>query len=205
MVEIKKDSLKRKSKLSKEAVAELKAQWNDMYRNNNSNCVVLNNGLQFQESANTTVELQLNENKKTNSIEICKMFNIPESILNGTCTEEQYQSFIKITILPILTQFETALNNTLLSNDERANFYFKFDTKELLKGDIVKRMTAYGQAVTAGIMQIDEVRFIEDLEPLGLDFIKLGLQDVLYDPIKKQIYTPNTNQTANIDITKGGE
>lgn len=201
----KKGFIKAESKLSRESVAELKTQWNDMYRNNNSNCVVLNNGLTFQESANTSVELQLNENKKTNSVEVCKMFNIPENILNGTCTEEQYQAFIKLTILPIITQFETALNNTLLSKDERAYFYFKFDTKELLKGDIVKRMTAYGQAVTAGIMQIDEVRYIEDLEPLGLDFIKLGLQDVLYDPIKKQIYTPNTNQTANIDITKGGE
>jgi len=201
----KKGFIKSENKLSEPAIKELKAQWNDMYRNNNSNCVVLNNGLQFQESANTSVELQLNENKKTNSVEVCKMFNIPENILNGTCTEEQYQAFIKLTILPTLTQFETVLNNTLLSSNERAYFYFKFDTKELLKGDIVKRMTAYGMAVKQGIMQIDEVRYIEDLEPLGLDFIKLGLQDVLYDPINKQIYTPNTNQIADIKDMKGGE
>ncbi len=45
-------------------------------------------------------------------------------------------------------------------------------------------------------MQIDEVRYAEDLEPLGLDWIKLGLNDVLYDPKTKTIYTPNTNQTS---------
>lgn len=201
----KKGFIKSQNRLSPEAVKELKQQWNDMYRNNNSNCVVLNNGLEFQESANTSVEMQLNENKKTNAIEVCKMFNIPENILNGSCSEEEYQTFIKLTILPILAQFETALNNTLLSNKESGVFYFKFDTKQLLKGDLLKRITAYGMAVKYGIMQIDEARNEEDLEPLGLDFIKLGLQDVLYDPVSKQVYTPNTNQTTDIKAPKGGE
>ena len=50
-------------------------------------------------------------------------------------------------------------------------------------------------------MQVDEVREKENMEPLGLDFIKLGLQDVLYDPKTKTVYTPNTNQSNKI----GGE
>ncbi|WP_321995152.1 phage portal protein [Clostridium butyricum] len=201
----KKGFVKSQSKLSEPAVKELKQQWNDMYRNNTSNCIVLNNGLEFQESANTSVEMQLNENKITNSKDVCKMFGIPESILNGSCTNEQYQSFIKITIIPILKMFETALNVALLSNKERAFFYFSFDTKELLKGDIEKRMKAYGEAIRNGIMQVDEVRYLEDLEPLGLNFIKLGLQDVLYDPVSKTIYTPNTNKTADIKNMKGDD
>ena len=40
--------------------------------------------------------------------------------------------------------------------------------------------------------------YLEDLEPLGLNFIKLGLQDVLFNPETKQIYTPNTNQINTI-------
>ena len=31
---------------------------------------------------------------------------------------------------------------------------------------------------------------------LGLNWIKLGLEDVLYDPKTNTVYTPNTNQTA---------
>lgn len=201
----KKGFIKSENRLSPEAVAELKRQWNDMYRNNNSNCVVLNNGLQFQESANTSVEMQLNENKKTNAVEVYRMFNMPENILNGKATDEEYQIFIKMTILPIISQFETALNNALLNNDERALFYFKFDTKELLKGDLLKRMTAYQIGIDCGVMQIDDARYNEDLGPLGLDFIKLGLQDVLYNPKTKEIYTPNTNQTKDTTATKGGE
>ncbi|MBY6860809.1 phage portal protein [Clostridium botulinum] len=201
----KKGFIKAQSKLSEEAIENLKAQWNHMYNNNKSNCVVLNNGLEFQESANTSVEMQLVENKKANALELCKLFLVPEKLLNGTCTDEEYQSFIKICILPILSAFETALNVALLSNVERESFYFKFDTKELMKADIQKRMSAYAIAVKHGIMQIDEVRFQEDLAPLGLEFIKLGLQDVLYNPVTKEIYTPNTNKTADITTMKGGD
>jgi hypothetical protein len=36
------------------------------------------------------------------------------------------------------------------------------------------------------------------LPPLGLEFIKLGLQDVLYFSEKSEIYTPNTNKIAKL-------
>lgn len=51
-------------------------------------------------------------------------------------------------------------------------------------------------------MQIDEVRYAENLEPLGLSWVKLGLQDVLYDPKTRRIYTPNTNQTSVMGETE---
>lgn len=38
---------------------------------------------------------------------------------------------------------------------------------------------------------------MEDLEPLGLNFIKLGLQDVLFNPQTKEVYTLNTNKIAS--------
>ena len=37
------------------------------------------------------------------------------------------------------------------------------------------------------------------MEPLGLTWVKLGLNDVLYDPRTKQIYTPNTGKTSVMD------
>lgn len=199
----KKGFLKAQGRLSPEAITELKNAWNNMYKNNTENVIVLNNGLEFQEASNTSVEMQLNENKKTNSAEICKMFNVPPALLDGKASEEEYNNFIKIAILPILKAIQTALNKDLLLPSEKGSFYFAFDTKELLKGDIEKRFKAYEIATRNGIMQIDEVRYMEDFEPLGLDFIKLGLQDVLYNPKTKEIYTPNTNKSTNMnDPTK---
>ena len=46
------------------------------------------------------------------------------------------------------------------------------------------------------------------MEPLGIEWIRLGLDSVLYDPKTKTIYTPNTNETKEMTgqiITKGGE
>lgn len=202
----KKGFLKSQGRLSKEAIDELKQAWNNLYKNNTESVVVLNNGLEFQEASSTSVELQLNENKQTNATEICKIFNVPPSLLEGNAKEEEYNNFIKIAILPILKAIETALNKDLLLPSEKGSFYFAFDTKELLKGDIEKRFRAYEIGVRNGILQIDEVRYMEDFKPLELDFIKLGLQDVLYNPKTKEIYTPNTNQKTNISLPKiGGE
>lgn len=205
----KKGFLKASGRLTSEAITELKNAWNNMYKNNTENVIVLNNGLEFQEASNTSVEMQLNENKKTNSIEICKMFNVPPALIEGKASDIEYYNFIKIAVLPILKAIETALNKDLLLPSEKGSFYFAFDTKELLKGDIEKRFKAYEIATRNGIMQVDEVRYMEDLEPLGLDFIKLGLQDVLYNPKTKEIYTPNTNKTTNMNNPskdlKGGD
>ena len=47
-------------------------------------------------------------------------------------------------------------------------------------------------------MQIDEIRYKENLPPLGVNFIKLGLQDVLYDPATGSVFTPNTGQVQTL-------
>jgi HK97 family phage portal protein len=206
----KKGFLQSQSKLSPEAIEQLKNAWNNLYKNNTENVVVLNNGVSFQEASQSSVEMQMNENKETNSSQISNLFLTPISILNGTANDEVYNNWIKMCILPILTTIETALNkDLLLPSEKNESFYFSFDTKDLMKGDIEKRFKAYEIASKNGFMQIDEIRYKEDLEPLGLNFIKLGLQDVLYDPVTKQIYTPNTNKTANMDnpdsILEGGE
>ncbi len=139
--------------------------------------------------------MQLNENKNSLNNSILDIFGIP--------TAWNWETFIKTAIMPILTTIECALNRDLLLEKEKRSFYFAFDTKEIIKGDIKTRFEAYKIALDSNLMQIDEVRYLENLEPLGLDnFIKLGLQDVLLNTKTKQIYTPNTNQTNF--ITKKG-
>lgn len=190
--------LKSAGRLSKEAMDELKRGWKDLYANNNENVLVLNNGLDFAEASQTAVELQLNEQKGTNSNDICKLFLVPPRVLSGEANDEEYNNWLKICILPILSAFETALNKDLLLPSEKDQLYFAFDTNELTRGDIEKRFKAYEIAIKNGILQTDEVRFKENYEPLNLPFIKLGLQDVLLNVKTHEIYTPNTNKTAKM-------
>ncbi|MBE6021670.1 MAG: phage portal protein [Cellulosilyticum sp.] len=194
--------LKAKNKLTQEIIEKLKQSWRNLYSNNTENVVVLNDGLEFQEASNTCVEMQLNENKKTNSEEICKLLNMSVKVLNGTANDAEQADYIKNCIMPILKAFETALNKSLLLETEKdSGYYFAFDCKELIKGDIKKLFEAYKVAVDSNIMQIDEVRYELDLKPLEFNYIKLGLQDVLLDPKTGQVYTPNMNATANLNST----
>jgi len=192
----KKGFINAKNRLTKEAIDALKAAWYKFYSNNDENVIILNEGLTFQEASNTSVEMQLNESKKSMSDSILELFGVP--------TDWSWETFIKTAIMPILATFECALNRDLLLEKEKKSFYFAFDTKEIIKGDIKTRFEAYKTALESNLMQIDEVRYLENLEPLGLNFIKLGLQDVLFNPVTKEVYTPNTNQITNIENKNGG-
>lgn len=204
----KKGFVKSSKKLSDTAIEALKEAWRKLYSNNSDNVVILNDGLDFQEASNTSVEMQLNENKKSNADEICKLFNIPVNIIKGTASSQEYTNAFKMGIMPVLRVIECALNRELLLEKEKGSFYFAFDTKEMLKGDLKERFEAYKTAIDANFLQIDEVRFMENWEPLGLDWIKLGLDSVLYDIKTGAIYTPNTNQLSKMNEAinlKGGE
>ena len=102
-------------------------------------------------------------------------------IISGTASDEEYISAIKVAIMPVVVAIQTALNKSLLLWAEKSDHYFTLDTKELLKGDILKRYQAYQIALHEGFLQVDEVRYEEDREPFNLNWIKLGLQDVLFD------------------------
>lgn len=194
----KKGFLKAKNKVADEVMQKLKEAFRKLYSNNSESVVVLNDGLEFQESSNTSVEMQLNENKETNNKDACKVFLIPPTIINGNPSEEDKKQYYQGCILPILTRFSTAINRAMLLEEEKSTMFFAFDDTDLTKGDIEKRFEAYKIALDSGFMQLDEVRKNEKLPAFGLDFIKLGLQDVIYYPKENKIYTPNTNKLSEM-------
>lgn len=202
----KKGFIKTANKLTQEVINLLKEQWKKMYSNNSENCIVLNNGLEFQESSATPTEMQINENKIANGNEICKIFNVPPSIISGDgkANESDYDKYVKLAILPLLKVITTALNRDLIFEKEKGKRYFTFDTKELLRGDMLKRFQAYEIAIKNKILTINEVRYEEDKEPIEAldDTLVLGLNDVLYNTKSGTIYTPNTDKTSDM---KGGD
>jgi len=198
----KKGFLKSVKTLTQDVMDKLKLAWRNLYSNNSDNIVILNNGIEFQEASNSSVEMQLNENKVTNSEEICKLFNFPINVINGKATDKEYSNGFKLGIMPILKVIECALNRDLLLEKEKSGdevFYYAFDTKEMLKGDIKTRYEAYAIGIKSGFMKIDEVRYEEDKEAFGIDWINLGLDSVLFDTKTKEIYTPNTNKKQDME------
>lgn len=192
--------LKSKNRLSDAAISAIKEGYSKVYDNkeNRDKIIVLNDGIDFEAIASTAAELQMNENKKTNSIEICKLFGFPHTVIDGGASDDDNKKFIGA-VIAFLNQVETELDNVLLLEVEKEQgYYWAFDTKELTRGSLKERYDAYEIAVRNNILQIDEIRREEDYEPLGFNFIKLGLQDVLLNPQTMDVFTPNTGQTKNL-------
>ena len=178
--------------LDEKAMEKLKNAWNDYY-DGNSSCIILNDGMEFKEASNTSVENQLNEKTKTFADEIKDLFRI----------RSKYDDYIKEAILPITTAFCTSLNREFLLESEKENYYFAPDLDELLKGSLIERYEAYKIAIEMGMLSRNEVRYKENMNKVeGLDTYSFSLGDVLLDPKTGSIYTPNTNSIKNAG---GGE
>lgn len=193
--------------LRQESVNTLKEGFRRLYGESDENVVVLNNGIKFSPASATSTELQLNENKASNAEEICKLFGIPASIIGGSktgnsMTEYDMTQFIR-SCVSIMTDIECSLNRDLLMESEKSYRYFAFDTKELTRGSLKDRYEAYRIGLEKNFLQIDEVRAKEDMEPLGIDWLQMNLNTVLYNPQTKDIYTPNNNSRVNLATGEG--
>lgn len=191
----KKGFLKSNRRLDQDTIDTLKKAWKNLYTNNTENVIVLNDGLEFQEASNNSVEMQLDQNKNTLTAEIKNIFHIKDDF---------YDTF-KEAIFPIVKAFETALNRDLLLEKEKKNYYFALDVNEIVKANLKERYEAYKTANDAGWISKNEIRAKENLEAIeGMDVVNVGLGSVLYDINSHQYYTPNTDKTADLSI-KGGE
>lgn len=193
--------------VTQQALDMLKEAFRRLYGGSDENVVVLNNGIKFQEASATPQELQLNENKESNSQEICKLFGIPASMICGSqtgnsMTDNDMNQFIRACVA-VMVDIECSLNRDFLSESEKGNLYWKFDTKELTRGSIKERYEAYKIGLEKNFLQIDEVRQKEDMEPLGIDWLQMNLNTVFFNPATKEIYTPNTNQSMNLNDGSG--
>ena len=197
----KKGFLQAERRLGQDEIDKLKQAWQRLYENDAEKVVVLNNGIKFQESSNTSVEMQLNESKKTLTDEINNIFHI----------KDNFDLTFKLAIYPIVKAFETALNRDMLLEKEKKNYFFEFDVKEIVRANLKERYEAYKMAKDIGMKTINEIRQEENLNSIdGMDVLPLGLGDVLYDVESHEYYTPNTDtktsqKGSNDENTEGGE
>ncbi|MBE5875656.1 MAG: phage portal protein [Lachnospiraceae bacterium] len=195
------DSVKDEATLNK-----IKSRLISLFSPNGDRVAVFSRGAEFHELSSTPTELQLNENKETNSAELTMLFSIANPIIRGNATQKDIDNFINFCIMPLIADIEASLDRDLLTELEKEQgYHFYFDVKELKRGNIKERYEAYEIAYKNNFLLVDEIREKEDLEPLGFEFVRLGLDSVLYNIKTGEIYTPNTNATTNMKNFKKGE
>lgn len=153
-----------------------------------------NGGVLFQENG---VEIQNIERKyvaadtfvteRITRSRVANVFNMPTTMLNDTegqsysSNEQLMRMFVDLTLMPIVRQYEQEFNRKLLTPSERAGgFYFKFNTKALLRADVSTQAEYYAKAIRNGWMAQDEVRQYEDMPPIGGNASKLWVSGDLY-------------------------
>lgn len=97
------------------------------------------------------------------------------SIFEGGASAEDLKNTVRFAIKPVVIALQTALNRFCLLENEKGALAFEIDMDALDGTDMLARYQAYEIAVRNGWLQLDEVRYDEGRNPLGLKFIRLGL------------------------------
>lgn len=132
-------------------------------------------------------DAQLLQSRGFSVQEVCRWFRVPPWMVGhtetstswGTGIESQMIGFLTFTLAPWLRRIEQAIRKDLLTPAEGQRFYAKFAVEGLLRADSAARASFYSVMVNNGIMTRDEVRELEDREPMGGNAAVLTVQSAM--------------------------
>lgn len=132
-------------------------------------------------------DAQLLESRAFSVESVCRWFRVPPWMVGhtektsswGTGIEQQMIGFLTFTLGPWLKRIEQAIAKDLLPPAQRARYYAKFAVEGLLRADSTGRAAFYAAMVNNGILTRDEVRELEDREPLGGNAAVLTVQSAM--------------------------
>lgn len=187
------------NRLSESAVKKLRAGWESLYggAKNAGKTVILEEGMEYKPIALNPEQLQLANSRKVTNSDICKLFGIDESLINAefnkySANSQQNLAYLQYTLSPIITAIESALDKSLLLENEKDNgYYFRFDTAEILRTTEKERVETVGLAVEKGLLSVNEGRAYLDKNRIQNDYFMWSLGHVLYDANNNEIIVPN--------------
>jgi hypothetical protein len=160
--------------LGDEVFANLKNEIQTQYSGTNAHkALLLEGGLSAKQMTIPLNEAQFLESRKFQGEEIAaRWFRLPPHVAGYldratfSNIDAQDRYFERHTMRPWLIRHEQELNRKLFLNSERRTFYAKHNADALLRADIETRYKAYQTALMAGFKTINEVRSLEDLDPV---------------------------------------
>lgn len=206
--------IKAQKGLTQGAIDRLRTSWNNLYggSKNANKTVILEEGMDYQAVGLKPSDLLMSDVKKEHVSEVCRLFNVPESLVNSSANkygsiEQDNISFLQRTLSPILTAIENALNKDLLLEEEKSNgYFFQFDTSEILKTTEAEKYEAIKTGIDTGVISLNESRKKLNLKPIKDNFMKWSLGSVLYNPDSGNMMIPNMGiGIPNAESSKTGE
>ncbi len=140
---------------------------------NSGKVAVLEEGMKYTPISISPEQAQFLETRKFQINEIARIFRVPPHMVGDlekssfSNIEQQSLEFVKYTLDPWVVRWEQSLSRSLLSEDEKKRYFFKFNLEGLLRGDYQSRMNGYAIARQNGGMSANDIRELEDLDKLS--------------------------------------
>lgn len=165
------------SKMSDKAYQNLKKSWSETFQGikNSHKAAILEEGMQWKTIGMTSVDAQLLENRRFQTEEIARIFRVPLHLIQDlqratfSNIESQDMQFVKHTILPWCKRWEDAIQARILDEKESTQYYFEFLVDGLLRGDFKTRQEGLSVMRNNGIINADEWRALENMNPQDND------------------------------------
>lgn len=182
--------LKAQSRLTQTAIDRLRESFERIFSGvkNAGRTLILEEGLEYEPISLKPNEMELTEANKQTISEVARLFNIPESLINSDANkyaslEQNTVQFLQNTLLPIITQIESAFDKYLLDDFEKQlGYYFRFDTSEIIRTTEKEKIETVAKGLKEGLFSFNEARAKLDLPKEDKDFRLLGIGHVVvYD------------------------
>ena len=174
--------------LSEDQYRRLGSTWDQKYHGMNSShaTAILEAGLKYERVGIPPEQAQALDTRKYQVEEICRIFNVPTGMVQVgeqkySNVEQQDLFFAKHTIHPWIVNIEQELRRKLLTPGEQDEHEFRFSMLSLMRGDMSARANYYHTLLTDGVLTINEVRGLEDMN--GVESGDLNLVQVNQIPL----------------------
>ncbi len=137
---------------------------------NSNKIAVLEEGMKYTPIGISPEQAQFLETRKFQINEIARIFRVPPHMVGDlekssfSNIEQQSLEFVKYTLDPWVVRWEQSIMRSLLSHDEKARYFVKFNLEGLLRGDYQSRMNGYAIGRQNGWMSANDIRELENLD-----------------------------------------
>ena len=137
---------------------------------NSNKVAVLEEGMKYTPISISPEEAQFLETRKFQIDEIARIFRLPPHMIGDlekssfNNIEQQSLEFVKYTLDPWVCRWEQSMERSLLSQEEKKDYFFKFNVDGLLRGDYQSRMQGYAVGRQNGWMSANDIRSLENLD-----------------------------------------
>jgi HK97 family phage portal protein len=132
---------------------------------------ILWDGATFKAMIMNSTDAQFLENRKYQTLEICRAFRVPPSMIyeldratwsNG---EQQGKEFLSYSLEAWLRILEGAMRKACFERSERADYRIRFDRDDLTRADLASRSKAISSLVSSRVINPNEGRDWLDMAP----------------------------------------